>query len=51
MSLLPGTVPTGPAPGSGLLIHCLDVEQPITVQLAAEEAMFSDVIGWKKDNG
>ena len=51
MSLLPGTVPTGPAPGSGLLIHCLDVEQPITAQLAAEEALFSSVIGWKKDNG
>jgi multicomponent Na+:H+ antiporter subunit E len=51
MSLLPGTVPTGPAPGSGLLIHCLDVEQPITAQLATEEALFSSVIGWKQDNG
>jgi len=51
MSLLPGTVPTGPAPGSGLLIHCLDVEQPVTAQLVAEEALFSSVIGWKKDNG
>jgi multicomponent Na+:H+ antiporter subunit E len=51
MSLLPGTVPTGPAPGSGLLIHCLDVEQPITEQLAAEEALFSSVVGWKQDNG
>jgi multicomponent Na+:H+ antiporter subunit E len=51
MSLLPGTVPTGPAPGSGLLIHCLDVEQPITAQLAAEEALFSAVLGRKHDNG
>jgi multicomponent Na+:H+ antiporter subunit E len=50
-SLLPGTVPTGPAPGSGLFIHCLDVEQPITAQLAAEEALFSSVIGWKQDDG
>ena len=51
MSLLPGTVPTGPAPGSGLLIHCLDVEQPITTQLAAEEALFSAVLGRKHENG
>jgi multicomponent Na+:H+ antiporter subunit E len=51
MSLLPGTVPTGPAPGSGLLIHCLDVEQPITAQLAAEEALFSAVVGRKRANG
>ena len=51
MSLLPGTVPTGPAPGGSLLIHCLDVEQPITAQLAAEEALFSSVVGRKCDNG
>ena len=51
MSLLPGTVPIGSAPGSGLLIHCLDVEQPITAQLAAEEALFSAVLGRKRDNG
>jgi len=40
MSLLPGTVPTGSAEGGGLLIHCLDVEQPVVAQLAAEEAQF-----------
>jgi len=50
MSLLPGTVPIGSAPG-GLLIHCLDVEQPITAELAAEEALFSSVVGRKQDNG
>ena len=44
MSLLPGTVPTGPATG-GLLVHCLDIEQPITAQLAAEEALFSSIVG------
>jgi len=45
MSLSPGTVPTGPDPRDRLLIHCLDVEQPITAQLAAEEALFARVIG------
>jgi multicomponent Na+:H+ antiporter subunit E len=42
MSLLPGTVPTGPAE-RGLLIHCLDVGQPVAAQLAEEEALFARV--------
>ena len=45
MSLLPGTVPTGRDRGDRLLIHCLDIEQPITAQLAAEEALLAQVIG------
>ena len=44
MSLLPGTVPTGSDERGGLLIHCLDVEQPVVAQLAAEEALFVRVI-------
>jgi multicomponent Na+:H+ antiporter subunit E len=40
MSLLPGTVPTGSEEGGGILIHCLDVEQPVVAHLAAEEALF-----------
>jgi multicomponent Na+:H+ antiporter subunit E len=36
-SLLPGTVPTGERDGH-LLYHCLDIEQPILAELAAEEA-------------
>jgi multicomponent Na+:H+ antiporter subunit E len=51
MSLLPGTVPIGSATGGGLLIHCLDVEQPITTGLAAEEALFSSVVRWRHDHG
>lgn len=45
MSLLPGTVPTGSDERGGMLIHCLDVEQPVVAQLAAEEARFAQVIG------
>lgn len=36
-SLLPGTVPTGERNGQ-LLYHCLDIEQPVVAELAAEEA-------------
>jgi multicomponent Na+:H+ antiporter subunit E len=39
MSLLPGTLPCGPAEGNGLTIHCLDVTEPVPEQLAAEEAL------------
>ena len=39
-SLLPGTVPTGADEDGALLVHCLDVEQPVAAQLAAEEALF-----------
>ncbi|MGH6743087.1 MAG: Na+/H+ antiporter subunit E, partial [Bradyrhizobium sp.] len=35
-SLLPGTVPTGEKNGQ-LVYHCLDVEQPVVTELAAEE--------------
>jgi multicomponent Na+:H+ antiporter subunit E len=51
MSLLPGTVPTGPAEGGGLLIHCLDVQQPVVTQLAAEEAVFARVIAEAPSGG
>jgi multicomponent Na+:H+ antiporter subunit E len=36
-SLLPGTVPAGDEDGK-LVYHCLDVDQPVLSQLAAEEA-------------
>ena len=51
MSLLPGTVPTGTDPGDRLLIHCLDIQQPITAQLTAEEVRFVQVIGRRPGDG
>jgi multicomponent Na+:H+ antiporter subunit E len=39
-SLLPGTVPAGDENGQ-LVYHCLDVDQPVVAQLAAEEAALS----------
>ena len=44
-SLLPGTVPAGSDDNGRLLIHCLDIEQPVAAQLAAEEALLVQLIG------
>jgi multicomponent Na+:H+ antiporter subunit E len=51
MSLLPGTLPCGPAEGNGLAIHCLDVTQPVVEQLAAEEALCMQTLGGVQRNG
>ena len=42
-SLLPGTVPAGDESGQ-LVYHCLDVDQPVVSQLAAEETALSGAI-------
>jgi multicomponent Na+:H+ antiporter subunit E len=44
-SLQPGTLPTGANEHGELLIHCLDVNQPVAADLAREEALFSQVLG------
>ena len=51
MSLLPGTVPAGSADQGELLIHCIDVGQPVVAQLAAEEAVFARVIAEAMGDG
>ena len=43
-SLLPGTVPIGEE-GGQLVYHCLDVDQPVASELAAEEAALSRALG------
>lgn len=44
-SLLPGTLPTGTGENGVLLIHCLDVDQPVAANLAAEENLFNRALG------
>jgi multicomponent Na+:H+ antiporter subunit E len=44
-SLLPGTLPTGTNEDGDLLIHCLDVTQPVVANLTAEETLFTEVLG------
>jgi multicomponent Na+:H+ antiporter subunit E len=45
VSLLPGTLPMGAQPDGTLLIHCLDTNQPIAAQLAAEEERYISAFG------
>jgi len=42
-SLLPGTVPAGDQNGQ-FVYHCLDVDQPVALQLAAEETALAQAI-------
>ena len=51
MSLSPGTVPAGSDNSGALLIHCLDVEQPVAAQLTAEEALFVRALGGVRSDG
>jgi multicomponent Na+:H+ antiporter subunit E len=51
MSLLPGTVPVGSDRSGALVIHCLDIRQPVTAQLAAEEALLVRVMGGAPGHG
>jgi multicomponent Na+:H+ antiporter subunit E len=44
-SLLPGTLPTGTGDNGALLVHCLDVDQPIAANLAAAESVFIRALG------
>jgi multicomponent Na+:H+ antiporter subunit E len=39
-SLMPGALPTGTDEHGALLVHCLDVAQPVAANLAAEERLF-----------
>jgi multicomponent Na+:H+ antiporter subunit E len=47
--LLPGTLPSGSDKNGDLVIHCLDVSQPVVEQLAAEEAVLQQVLGGAPD--
>jgi multicomponent Na+:H+ antiporter subunit E len=50
-SLLPGTLPAGSDESGGLVIHCLDITQPVAEQLAGEESLLVQAIGWARPNG
>jgi multicomponent Na+:H+ antiporter subunit E len=44
-SLMPGTLPTGTDEQGALLVHCLDMRQPVAANLAAEEQLFIRAFG------
>jgi multicomponent Na+:H+ antiporter subunit E len=50
-SLLPGTLPCGADDRGGLMIHCIDVDQPVIEQLGAEEALLLEVMGGARGDG
>lgn len=50
MGLLPGTLPCGSDENGNLVIHCLDIGQPVAEQLAAEEAELQQVFGAARDD-
>ncbi|SFK35876.1 Na+/H+ antiporter subunit E [Methylocapsa palsarum] len=39
-SLLPGTLPAGSCENGAMIVHCLDTDQPVADNLAAEESLF-----------
>ena len=45
--LQPGTLPCGADENGDLVIHCLDTSQPVLEQLAAEEALFAQALGFR----
>ncbi len=45
MSLLPGTVPIDIDESGALIVHCLDVDQPVATALAAEARLFALAMG------
>jgi multicomponent Na+:H+ antiporter subunit E len=44
-SLLPGTLPAGSDERGALIIHCLDISEPIAAQLNTEEALLVRTVG------
>jgi multicomponent Na+:H+ antiporter subunit E len=48
-SLLPGSVPSGTDANGALWVHCLDLDQPVAAQLAADEARLARALGERVD--
>jgi multicomponent Na+:H+ antiporter subunit E len=44
-SLAPGTLPAGPDESGAIVVHCLDVDQPVAAHLAADERLFAQALG------
>ncbi len=44
-SLMPGTLPVDSDADGSVLVHCLDTDQSVAVQMAAEEALFARATG------
>jgi multicomponent Na+:H+ antiporter subunit E len=50
-SLAPGTLPAGSDDSGGIIVHCLDVGQPVASHLAADEKLLRRAMGHGRDDG
>jgi multicomponent Na+:H+ antiporter subunit E len=50
-SLMPGTLPADTNEDGTLLVHCLDMDQPVAAQMAADEELFTRALGGSPDHG
>src|SRR5262249_53246483 len=50
-SLAPGTLPAGPDDNGAILVHCLDVGQPVASHLAADEQLLTRALGHERHDG
>jgi multicomponent Na+:H+ antiporter subunit E len=50
-SLLPGTVPVKSDQSGVVLVHCLDIGQPVVEQLTGDEILFSRIVNGTRDDG
>ena len=49
-SLAPGTLPAGTNGSGAIVVHCLDVGQPVASHLADDERLFALVLGHRRDD-
>jgi multicomponent Na+:H+ antiporter subunit E len=50
-SLAPGTLPAGLNDSGAIVVHCLDVGQPVASHLVADEKLFMRALGRGRDDG
>ena len=51
MSLQPGKLPVSTLADGTMLIHCLDLREPVAEQVAADEAAFCRILGAERRDG
>jgi multicomponent Na+:H+ antiporter subunit E len=50
-SLQPGTLPVATNQDGTLLVHCLDIGQPVAEQMVGDEKHFARALGWWPQDG
>ena len=50
-SLAPGTLPAGADDSGAIMVHCLDVGQPVASHLAADEELLTRALGHGRHDG